>query len=259
MAIFARVRGKDQSVSFARQEGDKYVLLRGAPWERPEDTSESIPVAEAVLAAPVTPSKVVCVGRNYRAHAAEMGNQMPVEPMLFLKPPSSVIGPGESIVLPRQSERIEHEAELGVVIGKRCRDVSEADALDYVFGYTCVNDVSARDLQKKDNQWARAKGSDTFCPAGPVIATGIDPSALSIQCLVSGELRQDGNTRDMVFSIARILSHISEVITLEPGDLVATGTPSGTSPLTDGARVEVRIEGIGALSNPVRNGKGRVA
>jgi 2-keto-4-pentenoate hydratase/2-oxohepta-3-ene-1,7-dioic acid hydratase in catechol pathway len=253
MTTFARVRLDDERAAFARQEGDKLVLLRGAPWTNPAETGESIRQDDARLMAPVTPTKIVCVGRNYRAHAAELGNEVPAEPMLFLKPPSAIIGPGDTIVLPRQSQRVEHEAELGVVIGKRCRDVSEAEALSVVFGYTCVNDVSARDLQKKDGQWARAKGADTFCPVGPVVVAGIDPSALGVRCRVSGELRQDGNTRDMVFSIARIISYISEVITLEPGDLIATGTPHGTGPLSPGATVEIEIDGIGALKNSVRS------
>lgn len=257
MAIFARIQLDNGKISYARQEGDTFVLLRGAPWVDATESGESTPRASARLLAPVTPSKIVCIGRNYRAHAAELGNEVPVEPMLFLKPPSSVIGPDDVIVLPRQSKRVEHEAELGVVIGSRCRNVSEADALRAVFGYTCVNDVSARDLQKKDGQWARAKGSDTFCPVGPVVVAGLDPSALAVRCRVRGEPRQDGNTRDMVHSVARILSYISEVMTLEPGDVVSTGTPEGTSALTDGSTVEVDIEGIGVLRNLVRDGEGR--
>lgn len=257
MAIFARIQLDNGKISFARQEGDTFFLLRAAPWVDATETGESTPRSGARLLAPVTPSKVVCVGRNYRAHAAELGNEVPVEPMLFFKPPSSVIGPEDVIVLPRQARRVEHEAELGVVIGSRCRNVSEADALAAVFGYTCVNDVSARDLQKKDGQWARAKGSDTFCPIGPVIVAGLDPSALAVRCRVRGALRQEGSTRDMVFSVARILSYISEVMTLEPGDVVSTGTPEGTSELTDGATVEVDIEGIGVLKNLVRDGEGR--
>lgn len=261
MTLFTRVQLSDNRVAFARHEGGSLHLLRGAPWDALDhaETGEVVPREGARLLAPVNPSKVVCVGRNYRAHAAEMGNAVPVEPMLFLKPPSSVIGHGDSIVLPAQSHHVEHEAELGVVIGRRCRDVSEADALDYVFGYTCINDVSARDLQKKDGQWARAKGTDTFCPVGPVIAVGVDPGALSVRCRVDGATRQDGNTRDMVFSVARIISYISEVMTLEPGDLISTGTPHGTTKLEPGMTVEVDIEGIGVLSNPIREGRGRSA
>jgi len=240
-------------MAFARREGDALVLLKGAPWEGAGETGESVPMRSAELAAPVTPSKVVCVGRNYRAHAAELGNDVPPEPLLFLKPSSAVIGPDEAIVLPRQSQHIEHEAELGVVIGKRCRGISEAEALSAVFGLCCVNDVTARDLQKKDGQWTRAKGFDTFCPVGPVIVTGLDPSALGVQCRVNGELRQDGNTRDMIFSVARIISYISAIMTLEPGDLLATGTPHGVGPLVSGASVEVEIEGIGVLRSPVRS------
>lgn len=227
-------------------------MLAGAPWDGPTPTGDEVPLEGARLLAPVTPTKIVCVGRNYRAHAAELGNDVPAEPLLFFKPPSSLVGPDEAIELPEESSRVDHEAELGVVIGARCCRVSEVRALDFVFGYTCVNDVTARDLQKKDGQWTRAKGFDTFCPAGPFLVTGIDPSALAVRCRVNGETRQDGNTRDMIFSIARLIAYISGVMTLEPGDLIATGTPHGVGPLAAGDVVEVDVEGVGALRSPVR-------
>jgi 2-keto-4-pentenoate hydratase/2-oxohepta-3-ene-1,7-dioic acid hydratase in catechol pathway len=199
------------------------------------------------------PSKIVCVGRNYLEHARELGNEMPERPLIFLKPPSSLIGPGEAIVLPPESQRVEHEAELAVVIGRRARNVSAAQALDYVEGYLPLNDVTARDLQKTDGQWARAKGFDTFCPVGAMRpAAGIDPGRLEVICRVNGEVRQSGNTADMAFSVPVLIEYISGFMTLEPGDLIATGTPAGVGPLADGDVVEVEIPGVGTLSNTVR-------
>jgi 2-keto-4-pentenoate hydratase/2-oxohepta-3-ene-1,7-dioic acid hydratase in catechol pathway len=249
---FARIDLGSGRAAFARADGDKLFLLRSAPWLDAAETGEVLPRAGARLLAPVTPTKIVCVGRNYRAHAAELGNEVPAEPLLFFKPPSSLVGPNEAIELPAVSERIDHEAELGVVIGERCRDVRPEDAHRVIFGHTCVNDVSARDLQKKDGQWTRAKGFDTFCPAGPLVVTGLDTSALAVRCRVSGAARQDGNTRDMIFSIPDLIAYISQVMTLEPGDLIATGTPHGVGPLLPGDVVEVEVEGIGTLRNPVR-------
>jgi 2-keto-4-pentenoate hydratase/2-oxohepta-3-ene-1,7-dioic acid hydratase in catechol pathway len=256
METFARIRLDGDRRPFVRREGDKLLALRGAPWEDAAETGEVFDAASAAFVAPVAPTKIVCVGRNYRAHAAELGNEVPAEPLLFLKPPSAVIGPEEAVVLPRQSQRVEHEAELGVVIGARCRGVSKEEALSKVFGLTCVNDVTARDLQKKDGQWTRAKGFDTFCPAGPVLVAGLDPSALAVRCRVGGELRQEGNTRDMVFSVALLVAYISEIMTLLPGDLIATGTPHGVGPMPAGSTVDVEIEGIGVLRSPVRAGEG---
>ena len=205
------------------------------------------------LLAPVAPSKIICVGRNYREHAAELGNEMPAEPLLFAKPPSSLVGPGEAVELPPVSERVEHEGELGVVIGRRARRLSDADdPLRYVFGYTCVNDVTARDLQRKDVQFTRAKGFDTFCPAGPFVVTGLDPSDLLVETRVNGETRQRGRTSAMAFPIPFLLRYISHVMTLEPGDLISTGTPAGVGPMRDGDTVEVEVEGVGILRNPVR-------
>ncbi len=198
------------------------------------------------------PSKLVCVGRNYADHAAELGNEVPKEPLLFLKAPSALIESGGSIVLPSYSDQVEHEAELGVVIGKLCKDISEEDdPLVYVRGYTCLNDVTARDLQRSDGQFARAKSFDTFCPAGPIIETNLDPSDIRVVCRVNGVLKQDGRTSQMVFSVGSLIRYISRMMTLLPGDLIATGTPSGVSRLKQGDVCEVEIEGIGVLTNTV--------
>ncbi|MBN1964444.1 MAG: fumarylacetoacetate hydrolase family protein [Anaerolineae bacterium] len=200
---------------------------------------------------PVRPGKIVCIGRNYAAHAAEHQAEVPDEPMLFLKPPSALIGPGVPIELPAGVGRIDHEAELAVIIGRQARRVSRDEALAYVLGYTCANDVSARVLQKKDGQWGRAKGFDTFCPLGPWINTELDPSDLQVRAYVNGDLRQDDRTSHMVFDVPALIAFISDVMTLEPGDLILTGTPAGVSELHDGDTVRIEIEGIGALSNPV--------
>ncbi len=214
-------------------------------------------LATVRLLAPVCPTKIICVGRNYVAHAAEHGVEVPAEPLLFFKPPSSLSGPGENIVLPTLSQRVEHEAELGVVIGKRCRNIRPEEAWDYVWGITCGNDVTARDLQRRDGQWTRGKGFDTFCPSGPWVVTGLDETDvadLSIVCRVNGEVRQAGRTSEMVFSPAALIAYAAAVMTLEPGDLFLTGTPAGVGPLQAGDVVEVEIEGIGVLRNPVVGG-----
>jgi 2-keto-4-pentenoate hydratase/2-oxohepta-3-ene-1,7-dioic acid hydratase in catechol pathway len=213
-------------------------------------------IADARMLAPVAPSKIVCVGRNYREHASELGHEVPPEPLLFFKPPSSLIGPGQEIMLPPSSltQRVDYEGELGVVIGRRCRNVRESeDWVGYVRGYTCVNDVTARDLQKKDGQWARAKGFDTFCPVGPWLVTSdeLEPSALEVITRLNGVVKQRGNTRNFIFSIGQVLRYISQVMTLESGDLIATGTPAGVGPLKAGDSIEVEISGIGALRSPV--------
>ena len=199
----------------------------------------------------VQPTKIVCVGRNYAAHARELGNEVPKQPMLFLKPPSALIGDGDSIMLPAASQQVEYEAEIGVVIGRRARKVCAADALSFVRGFTCANDVSARDLQKTDGQWGRAKGFDTFCAVGPVVAAGLDFSTLEVIGRLNGAERQHGRTTDMVFSIPALIEYISHVMTLEPGDLILTGTPEGVGKLQPGDVFEVEIPGIGVLRNPV--------
>jgi len=202
----------------------------------------------------VSPSKIVCVGRNYAEHAKELGNPMPEEPLIFLKPPSAVIGDGEPIVLPPQSQRVEHEGEIAVVVGARLKRVGEQQALNGIAGITCANDVTARDLQKTDGQWTRAKGFDTFCPVGPRVVPlkGLgDLSKLELRCRVNGQLRQQGKATDMAFPIPTILCYISRIMTLEPGDLVLTGTPAGIGSLVAGDVVEVEISGVGVLRNPV--------
>ena len=199
-------------------------------------------------------TKIVCLGRNYVEHAKELGNPVPEEPLLFLKPPSSMLAPGGKIVRPKNSNRVDHEAELAIVIGRTCHKLRpEEDVRDYILGYTCLNDVTARDLQRKDGQFTRGKGFDTFCPVGPVIATGLDTSQLQVQALVNGQVRQDGNTRDFIFSIDYMMRYICEVMTLVPGDIIATGTPPGVSSMNAGDTVEVIVEGIGTLRNPVVN------
>jgi len=215
-------------------------------------TDNPIPISQVKLLAPVAPSKIVCVGRNYKEHAAELGNKMPDEPLLFLKAPSALIANGDCIVRPPESQQVEHEGELGVVIGKRARKIGDdEDPLSYVLGYTCVNDVTARDLQRKDVQFTRAKSFDSFCPVGPFIVDDLDPLNLVVTTRVNGALKQNGRTADMAFSVPFLIRYIANIMTLNPGDLIATGTPAGVSPMKDGDIVEVEIEGIGILRNPV--------
>jgi 2-keto-4-pentenoate hydratase/2-oxohepta-3-ene-1,7-dioic acid hydratase in catechol pathway len=215
-------------------------------------TGEIRSITEVQLLAPAAPSKVVCVGRNYTEHAKELGNDVPTEPLLFLKAPSSIIGSGDSIVIPRQSSRVEHEAELAVVMMRTCKDLSDSDdPLDYVLGFTCLNDATARDLQKADVQFTRAKSFDTFCPIGPYIETEIDTSDIGVTCRVNGEVRQQGRTSQMVFSVDFLIRYISRQMTLNAGDVIATGTPSGVSKMESGDICEIEIDGIGVLSNPV--------
>jgi len=240
---------------FALVEGETVYRLEGSPFE---SSARGEPIGEldtVELLAPCQPTKIVAIGRNYAEHAREHQAEVPAEPLIFLKPPSALLAHRQSIVLPPQSNRVEHEAELAVVVGKRARNVSEAGAWAHVLGVTCANDVTARDLQRSDGQWSRAKGFDTFCPLGPWIETGLAPQqigALSVVCRVNGEIRQSGNTRDMVFGVPRLIAHISAAMTLEPGDVIITGTPAGVGPLVAGDGVEVEIESIGALRNSVQ-------
>jgi 2-keto-4-pentenoate hydratase/2-oxohepta-3-ene-1,7-dioic acid hydratase in catechol pathway len=258
---FARLELSDGRSAYAQIEEGTAVLLDGAPWlggkptgERIEGLVYSSASPAAKLLAPVEPSKVVCVGRNYRAHAAELGNPMPSEPLLFLKPPSALLEPNGILELPAPelSNRVEHEVELGLVIGRRVRRATEQEAADAIFGYTIVGDITARDLQRKDKTWTRGKCMDGFCPAGPVVVSGLDSAALGVRCSVNGQLRQDGNTRDMAFSPAVIVAYTSGVMTLEPGDLIATGTPEGVGPLVGGDTLTMTIDGIGELTVNVR-------
>jgi 2-keto-4-pentenoate hydratase/2-oxohepta-3-ene-1,7-dioic acid hydratase in catechol pathway len=232
---------------------DKTVIeISGPPWLAWSRTSRTWPLADVRLLAPVEPAKIVCVGRNYAAHAAELGNELPKEPLIFLKPSSSIIGHGDPIALPRYSHKVEHEGEIAMVIGRRCSHLSDSDeALAHVLGYTCVNDVTARDLQKSDVQFTRAKGFDTFCPVGPHIETVLDPSDVLVETYVNGDRRQSGSTSLMTYTCAFLVRWISRMMTLHPGDLISTGTPSGVGPLVAGDTVEVRVAGIGVLRNPV--------
>jgi 2-keto-4-pentenoate hydratase/2-oxohepta-3-ene-1,7-dioic acid hydratase in catechol pathway len=216
------------------------------------ETGEVLALGDVNLLAPCEPSKIVALGLNYRDHAAEFGRQAPDEPLIFLKPSTAVIGPGANIIYPRMSRRVDYEAELGVVIGKTARRVEEENALEYVLGYTCFNDVTARDLQKKDGLFTRAKGFDTFAALGPWIETGLaDPDKVMVEAYLNGERRQHASTSTMVFGVRRLIAFISEVMTLLPGDVIATGTPSGVGPMRPGDEVEVRVEGIGTLQNRV--------
>ena len=228
--------------------------LRDFHWGDPSivPAGDPTPLDEARLLAPVTPGKIVAVGRNYAEHAKELGNEVPSEPILFLKPPSSLLAPGGAIEMPAASNRVDFEGELAIVIGRRAKNVDAAGWRDFVFGFTCANDVTARDLQKKDVQFTRGKGFDTFCPLGPWIETDLDPSDLAIRTRVNGETKQDGRTSQMVFQPAALIAFISSIMTLEPGDVILTGTPSGIGPLADGDSVEVAIEGIGTLRNHAR-------
>jgi 2-keto-4-pentenoate hydratase/2-oxohepta-3-ene-1,7-dioic acid hydratase in catechol pathway len=233
-------------------EGDAVQEISGTPWMQWSRGKRSWKISEVRLLAPVQPAKIVCIGRNYPAHAAELGNDVPKHPLMFLKPSSAVIGPDDPVVLTRYSQRVEHEGELALVIGKQCSHLEDSDdALRNVLGYTCLDDVTARDLQKNDIQFTRAKGFDTFCPVGPHIETSLDPSNLEVQTHVNGILRQSGNTAQMVFSPAFLVRWISRMMTLFPGDMIATGTPAGVGPLLPGDTVEVSIAGIGVLRNPV--------
>ena len=218
------------------------------PFEHPDPP---IALSEVKLLAPVRPSKIVCVGRNYREHAAELGNKMPDEPLLFLKAPSSVIGTEDRIEIPSASQQVEHEGELGVVIGFEARNVKETDWHAYVFGYTCVNDVTARDLQRKDVQFTRGKSFDTFCPVGPWIVTNLDPENITVTTRLNGEVKQQGNTAEIAFDVAFLIRYISAIMTLYPGDLIATGTPAGVSRMKHGDMVEVEVGGVGILRNQV--------
>ena len=204
----------------------------------------------------IKPSKIVCVGRNYVEHANELGNEIPKEPLIFLKPPSSLIANGEAIVYPAITENLHFEGELGIVIGKRAKHVKAADAFDYIYGYTCVNDVTARDLQRKDGQWTRGKGCDTFCPTGPRVVPrdDLDLGKVRVRTLLNGVVKQDAPITDLIFSVDVIIEYVTQFMTLEPGDLIATGTPSGVGPMQPGDTVQVEIEGIGILQNPVIRG-----
>ena len=235
-------------------EGAFVRPLQGTFFENPVPTGEEVPVADVRLLAPVLPSKVVCVGRNYVEHAIEMDSDVPEEPLLFLKPSTTVIGPGDAIPYPHASSQVDHEGELAVVIGRLARRVPGEEAGKFILGFTCGNDVTARDLQRKDGQWTRGKGFDGFCPLGPWIETELDPTDLGIECRVNGERRQSARTSQLTFGPAELVEYVSAVMTLLPGDVIMTGTPAGVGPMKVGDTVEVEIEGIGVLANEVADG-----
>ena len=245
----------NDAITYGIVDGSELVVLAGDPlFAGFETTGARVPVADVALLAPVIPrSKVVAVGRNYRDHAAELGNDVPAEPLLFLKPNTSVIGPGDAIVRPPQSSDTQYEGELAIVIGRIAKNVRAEDALDVVFGYTIANDVTARDLQRSDGQWARAKGFDTFCPIGPAIETEFDLAQGSLTTRLNGEVVQEAPLSDMIFDVPTIIAHVSAAFTLLPGDVILTGTPAGVGPFQAGDTVEVEIPGIGLLRNTVRD------
>jgi 2-keto-4-pentenoate hydratase/2-oxohepta-3-ene-1,7-dioic acid hydratase in catechol pathway len=228
------------------------AAIKDHPMGPIEFTGERFAIGDVRLLAPILPSKVLAVGRNYAEHAKEMGHELPERPLIFLKPSTSVIGTHDVIRLPADSDQVEHEAELALVIGKVAKDVPREKVHEVIFGYTCANDVTARDQQRSDVQFTRAKGYDSFCPFGPWIETTLDPGAVRVRAMVNGDTRQDGNTRDMVFDIATLVSFMSHVMTLVPGDVILTGTPAGVGRISDGDTVTIAIEGIGELTNPVR-------
>lgn len=247
----------DGEIGFGVVEGDAespaVALLASYPFGGGplELSGARVPLSRVKLLAPTVPSKVVAIGRNYAEHAAEMGGDVPERPLFFLKPSTSVIGPGESIQAPGSSERVDFEGELAVVIGRLCRDVPASRAQDVILGYTCANDVTARDQQRADGQWSRAKGYDTFCPLGPWTETDLDTADLSIRTTLNGEVKQDGRTSQIVHRIPELIEYVTQCMTLLPGDVLLTGTPEGVGPMQVGDTVEVEIEGIGALTNPV--------
>ncbi|GFN22937.1 hypothetical protein TAMC210_12540 [Thermanaeromonas sp. C210] len=247
---YVRFAHRDQ-ILYGRVEGDIIVALEGDPFTAPRETGETFPLQGVRLLAPCRPGKAVCVGLNYKNHAAEMKQELPSEPVLFLKPPTSVIGPGEDIIFWPMVGRLDYEAELAVVIGRTCHRVSQEEAGDYIFGYTIANDVTARDLQKKDGQWTRAKSFDTFLPLGPYIVRGVDPTDLPVQAYLNGRLRQDGRTSQLIFPIPYLVSFISQIMTLLPGDVILTGTPEGVGSMEVGDEIEIRIPGLGSLVNRV--------
>jgi 2-keto-4-pentenoate hydratase/2-oxohepta-3-ene-1,7-dioic acid hydratase in catechol pathway len=249
-----RYRHDNEILYGVLREADLYPV-RGSIFGEFEVGGKPVPIGAVTVLPPVEPSKIVGVGRNYLEHSRELGNAVPAEPLLFLKPPTAVIGPNGTIVHPITSQRVDYEGELAVVIGKETRNLGEADRPeDYILGYTCINDVTARDLQSKDVQFTRSKSFDTFAPVGPCIATGLDPSDLSVKTFLNGKLKQSSSTRHLIFPVPVLVRFISGIMTLCPGDIIATGTPAGVGPMAPGDRVDVQIEGIGTLSNTVRRG-----
>lgn len=250
---YVRLMNSENEIRYGMIEGEQVRLLDGSfldPNSKPTNTL--LPLEGANLLAPVEPSKVICVGLNYALHIKEMNHTLPEDPVIFMKAPTCVIGPEAEIIYPKISRRVDYEAELAVVIGSTIKGVSEVEAAKAIFGYTCANDVTARDLQKKDGQWTRGKSFDTFCPIGPWVVTDLDPSQLDIQLLLNGEVKQSSNTRNFITSVPKLVSFISQVMTLIPGDVVLTGTPEGVGPMQSGDEVIVKIQAIGELRNTLR-------
>jgi 2-keto-4-pentenoate hydratase/2-oxohepta-3-ene-1,7-dioic acid hydratase in catechol pathway len=248
---FIRYQTKTEPVCYGWLHEDKVGMVEGSPFGEFRRMEATLPLDSVRLLSPVIPGKIIGVGRNYAEHAKEQNAEIPLVPLLFLKPPSAVIGPRQTIFLPPQSQQVDHEAELAVIIGKRGRWIQPAEAASFILGYTIGNDVTARDLQRRDGQWTRGKGFDTFCPLGPWLETEFDPTDVMITCHVNGEMRQMASTRDMIFRIDQLIAFASSIMTLEPGDVFLTGTPAGIGPLLPGDIVEVSIEGLGTLRNPV--------
>jgi 2-keto-4-pentenoate hydratase/2-oxohepta-3-ene-1,7-dioic acid hydratase in catechol pathway len=246
----ARVAASGE-IGYVAVEGDEVAFIDGPPIGNFSFTGLRLPLQQVRLLAPVLPSKIVCVGKNYAAHAAEFGTEVPSAPLLFLKPSTSIIGPGDSIKYPAGLERLDFEAELAIVIGAVATGVDESEAASRIMGYTCANDVSARDYQFGDGQWTRGKGFDTFCPLGPWIDTDFDPSSVQVRSRLNGELQQDGNTADMIFKPAFLVSYISKIMTLLPGDVIITGTPEGVGPMKVGDEIEIEVSGLGSITNRV--------
>jgi 2-keto-4-pentenoate hydratase/2-oxohepta-3-ene-1,7-dioic acid hydratase in catechol pathway len=251
IARFSYGEAASASFAFGAIEGDEIAVIDGHPFGEVTHTGRRLPLAGVRLLPPILPSKIVAIGKNYADHAREMGGEPPAEPIMFLKPSTSVIGPGAPIVYPALSQQVDYEGELAVVIGRLCRDVPAERASDVVLGYTCANDVTARDLQRSDGQWSRAKGFDTFCPLGPWIDTDVDPGDLAIATTVNGETRQEARTSLLLHDVGELIAFTSAVMTLLPGDVLLTGTPAGVGPVVAGDEVSVTIEGIGTLTNTV--------
>ena len=246
-----RYQAKKEPAQYGWVNNDRVGRIDGSPFGEFQRLEATLPLDSVQLHAPIVPGKIICVGRNYSEHIKEQKADTPETPLLFFKPPSAVIGPMQTIILPPQSQQVDHEAELVVVIGKRGRWIQPTDAFSYIYGYTIGNDITARDLQRRDGQWTRSKGFDTFCPLGPWVETEFDPSDAIITCHVNGELRQMASTHEMIFHVDQIIAFASSIMTLEPGDVIMTGTPAGISPLHAGDIVEVTIDGLGKLHNPV--------
>ncbi len=251
MAKFVRYRYKS-IICYGILNGDSVQRISGSPFDLWEKQGDIFSLSEVRIISPCTPSKVVAVGLNYKDHARELGMKIPEEPVLFIKPNTSICGPDDPVVYPLTSKQVDYEAELGIVIGRKAKDIDVSSASDFILGYTCVNDVTARDLQKLDGQWTRAKSFDTFCPVGPCIETELDPMNCKVKCLLNGELKQDSSTCNQIFSPYFLVSFISGIMTLLPGDIIATGTPPGVGPMKAGDEVEVVIEGVGRLKNIVQ-------